>query len=444
MGRDKTTIARELILDMLDSGVCKAGDKLPGAREIASRTGMSLLMAQAAVKTLERDGILEAIPSSGSYVKKGWEDIALDSNLAFFDMTLPWIGRFERRLKKKFPGLRLCRGFKRGMIELRTTITVLSGRGDYADLSGVFKEAFPDSSVFYGRPFESFSQNGRLIGVPFIFSPRVVIYNPELFKAASCPEPRPGWTWDDFISTIRTLKKSLPPDRIFNFSHSMQYWMSFVFLAGGALFDPDSSDPVRIDSPQTRRGLSLYRRLQSELGVKDGLHGSYANLFSDGKLAMMLMPREVRTWFGAAGFDSWNAVPLPSVKGGSGMNSQATDLICVRRECRDWDAVLKFVRFMLSEDTQDFIGSERYGIPIRKSSALKSLDDAMPGDKVFFDEMDRMSAEYNLDSPELSSMIYEGIERIWREPKADIDAVTGEIASAIRTYLKVKSYANRM
>jgi len=97
------------------------------------------------------------------------------------------------------------------------------------------------------------------------------------------------------------------------------------------------------------------------------------------------------------------------------------------------------IRFALSKKVQDFIADERYGIPIRKSSAARSLEKGSSRDQVFFDEAARTSAEYHLDSPELSNMIADGIGAIWRQD-ADIDATTAELASAIRTYLKVKKY----
>lgn len=434
----KTEMARERILDMLESGDFKAGDKLPGAREIAAGTGTSLLMAQAAVKTLERDGILEAVPRSGAYLKEGWNFCVMDSNVVFYSPSLPWMPAFEKRLKRKFPGLRLSRKFKRGMLELATTSTVLSNRSDYLDMAPIFKEAFPDQSVFYDEPFKSFRQDGKLLGVPFIFSPRALIYNTDIFKRHSCPTPRPDWTWDDFIGTIRTLRKSLPGTSIFNFSCGSFLWTNFVFHAGGCLFDPAAADPVKLDSRQTLRGLRLFSQIQRELGLKPGESTNAS--FEKGELAMALQPREILAWFGHLGFKSWNAVPLPTLPGGTGKNTQATDLVCVRRECRDKALAVEFLRFMLSKEIQDFIGAERYGIPIRRSSAGRSVDPSAPGDKVFFDEMANMSAEYNFDSPEISAMVAEGISRIWREG-APLEETAGEIASALRVYMKVRSYA---
>lgn len=440
--KNKIATARENILDMLEQGLFKAGDRLPGAREIAARTGMSLLMAQSAVKTLERDGILETLPRSGAYIKQGWEQCVIESNLVFYRTDLPWIPAFEKLLQERFPDLRPSRKFKRGMIEFGTTAAVMTRRNDFLDMTPLFKEAFPDPSCFYEKPFRSFREDARLFGVPFIFSPRIIIYNPEIFKKFSCPEPHEKWTWNEFITSVKKLKKHLDGTEVFNFSDSTPIWMSFIFNTGGSLLEPGSPDPVRINTEQTRAGLQLLKELQNTLGLKSAKEGKKTSWerFAEGKLAMMLEPREVCTFFKPLGVRKWNAVPMPTVPGTVGGTTQATDLICVRRECKDKDMAVEFLSFILSEEVQDFIGQAHYGIPIRKSSAEKSLDRTNPGDKVFFDEIPRMSAGYNFDSYEIQALIADGIGRIWNE-NAPIEEATEELASVLKVYLKIKSYA---
>ena len=446
MCQDKASTARERILAILESGCFAEGDKLPGAREIAEETGISLLTAQAAIKTLERDGVLELRPRSGAFVKANWRDVPLESRLFHFNTKLPWMPRFEMLLRERFPSIKLSRAFTRGIFEIRTTLDLLSNGSDYMDVSSLFREAFPDSSDFYESPFRSFRQNGKLLGVPVIFSPRVIVYNPEIFKARGCQEPKANWTWDEFIGAIRALKAAgQPGDAIFSFTRSTGDWMSFVLLAGGSLIDPSSSDPVKIDSHETRHGLRLYSQIQKELGNALGWEcDSYdAEVFARQGMAMTLMPREFRSWLKIRSCETWNAVPLPSVEGRNICNTQATDLLCVRRECKNHDLAVDLIKFLLSKEMQDFIGEEKYGIPIRKSSAEKSLDKGNLRDKVFFDQIANMSADYHLDSPDISNMIYEGIGGIWKDG-LDIDAVTSEIASALRVYLKIRSKGKGM
>lgn len=441
MTQDKSSKAREWLLERLENGVFKEGERLPGAREIAADAGMSLLTAQAAIKTLERDGILEIRPRSGCYVKPDWRMMPLETRLYHFASYLPWMARFKELLESRLPGLKLAKGFKSGIFEIRTTIDILSRRSDYIDVAGLFREAFPDASLFYERPFRSFWQNGRLLGVPFIFSPRVMVFNPEIFRRLGCKPPRPGWTWDEFLACVRSLRAAgQPKELVCGFSFAIHDWMNFVLMAGGSLFDPSAPDPVKIDSPETRQGLRFYKLLQEELGVPCSSVGlSRGDGFCDEGLAMLIMPREFRCWLKARSFESWDAVELPRLPGVPPANVQATDIVCVRRECKDRDLAVEIFKLLLSEETQDFIGAERYGIPIRISSAERSRDLQPAGDAAFFEQIGNMSADYNLDSPDLSAMVGEGLSAIWREG-LDIEATTAEIASAVRTYMKVRSY----
>ncbi len=443
MVEDKITMTRNYILDLLESGSLKGGDKLPGARVIASSIKVSFLKIQQALDNLARDGILETVSRKGTFVQRNWEERIIQTNITLFNRELPWIEAFEKLLAERIPQLRVCSKFPQSFFELRTTLHVQNNRNDYLDLQPVFDRIYPDKSLFFSHPFKNFYVDRKLAGIPFIFSPRVMFYNPELLKKYGCQEPRQGWTWEEFIKSVRKMRmKNVPGREIFNWSPEIFQWMNIVFRAGGCLISSSSSDPVNIDHPKTRYGLQLYTELLHDLNLScDDVHFDFSKQFASGKLAFMLSERESLADFTHAGFDCWKTVPLPLIKGGADMTAQATDLICVRKSCSDPALVEDFVRFMLAEETQDFIGSEKYGIPIRKTSAFKSIDAQSPRDMLFLSETNKISAQYNICSPEMSLMIEEGIKHIWRH---DLDLVqaTGELAQAIRFFLHIKHDSN--
>ena len=437
--KDKVTVVREHILDLLESGTLQEGDKLPGARELCDEVDASFVMTQNALASLVRDGILDSVSRRGTFVRQGWADRALGSNFVIYRNPAPWLGGLTEILSRRLPKLRISRHFSKSFFELRTTTTVQENRYDYMDLSGLLKKVYPDDSIFFTTPFRSFyTANGALIGIPFIFSPRVMFYNPRLLTQAGCPLPVANWVWDDFIGSIKTLKRTLPGNNIFNWDMMSFNWMNFVFRAGGTLIDPGADDPVKIDDPRTRHGLKLHTELRELLGRDDARP---TGDFAKGELAFLLGPRELLCDFKHADFADWRTVPLPLIPGGTELTTQATDLICVRKDCTDMDVAHEFIKVMLSEETQDFIGSERFGIPIRKSSALKSINFDDPCDALFMSEMSKMSAEYNLDSPELSMTVIDGIRQIWRR-NADVEECTRELADAVRTFLKIKKSQN--
>ena len=443
MVEDKITMTRNYILDLLESGSLKGGDKLPGARVIASSIKVSFLKIQQALDNLARDGILETMSRKGTFVQRNWEERIIQTNITLFNRELPWIEAFEQLLAERIPQLRVCSKFPQSVFELRTTLHVQNNRNDYLDLQPVFDRIFPDKSLFFSHPFKNFYVDRKLAGIPFIFSPRVMFYNPELLKKYGCQEPRLGWTWEEFIQSVRKMRmKNVPGREIFNWSPEIYQWINIVFRAGGSLISSSSSDPVNIDHPKTRFGLQLYTELLHDLNLSyDDIHFDFSKQFASGKLAFMLSERESLADFTHAGFDCWKTVPLPLIKGGADMTAQATDLICVRKSCSDPALVEDFVRFMLSEEIQDFIGSEKYGIPIRKTSAFKSIDAQSPRDMLFLSETNKISAQYNICSPEMSLMIEEGIKHIWRH-NLDLVQATGELAQAIRFFLHIKQDSN--
>lgn len=192
-------IVRNWILDGIESGGISAGGKLPGAREIAARCGISFLMAQRAIASLVQDGVLTCIPRRGAFVKPGWEERLIANHLVLFSNTREWVPKLRERMRAELPELRLCSGFKRGMFEVRTTYTLQRDRNQYMDLAPILNRCFFGREEFYEHPFQGFRESdGRLFGIPFDFSPRVLFCNTRLLKYYRIPLPAEGWEWGNF------------------------------------------------------------------------------------------------------------------------------------------------------------------------------------------------------------------------------------------------------
>ena len=65
----------------------------------------------------------------------------------------------------------------------------------------------------YGLKAEDFDKpimdglkvDGKQIAIPYDSGPMVIFYNRDLFKAAGVPEPKPGWTMDEFKAAAKKL-----------------------------------------------------------------------------------------------------------------------------------------------------------------------------------------------------------------------------------------------
>jgi hypothetical protein len=439
-GTDRTTLVRGHILDQLEAGTLQGGDRLPSARHLAAQLDVSFIKVLQAVESLVQDGVLETHPRIGIFVQSDWRSRVLHENLSIFNQVgrLPWIAGVRDILAEELPGLRLTHAFASGIIELKTTLHVQMHHDQYLDLAPVLERCYPDQSQFFAEPFAPFRADGRLVGVPFIFSPRVIFYDPALFARAGCPEPRAGWTWEGFLATVRHLRAALPGIQAISWHTRPYQWLNYVLRAGGRLFDPAAADPVRVDSPATRNGLRCVRELGAVLG-RPAWDERAEGAFARGESAMHLGEREVLPSLSRAGIDGWRTVPLPVLPGGSDVTSQATDLICVRRNCVRPELIERYVRVMLSERVQDHVGAQRYGIPVRRSSAVASLDLADPRDALFATEIPKLRGESCAVSPELLRFMFRGVTRLLDED-IDIDQGTAELAAAARTMLAVERH----
>lgn len=444
MLNNKVTDVRHYVLDLLEGGKLDAGQQLPGAREMAVTLGISFLKVQQAIETLCQDGVLESIPRKGTFVQQGWRRRILRENLTVYNQLhrMPWVSGLLEELNREIGGLRMTYAFQQGMLEVRTTRYVLVNNADYMDIGGFFADCYPDRSVFFDRPMDPFCVNGRTVGIPIAFSPRVIFYNPELFRRAKCPLPRPGWTWDEFMETVRILKRSLPANRIINWHTHFFLWMNFVVRSGGCLFRPDADDPVAFDSPKAIAGLRRFAELGEALDHVYFDEDTFRRAFLDGEAAMQMNGREQIYYLRESKNDNWAVVPLPLMPDGQDITAQATDLICVRNACSSPSLAKHYVRIMLSERVQDYLATAKHNIPIRRSSAFRSIDLGDPRDALFAVEMGKVSTDFHLAPPYPGGLVPDGISQLL-ERGSDLEAGIAELAQVARTWLGIQGHMKK-
>ena len=439
MKEDKGTLVRNYILDKLEQGILWSKAKVPGARDMAKEIGISLLTVQKALETLVNEGILETVARRGTFVHKDWKNRVLQRNVVVFHSDILWLDGFKKLICQEIPALWVSQQFKRGIFEIQTTHYVQSHHDEYMDIPELFELCYPDKSDFAMKPFEAFRVGKRLVGVPIIYSPRVLIYNPKLFSEVGCPVPESGWGWDDFIFCIRKLRQRLLPEETFYWNDDISLRFNFVLCCGGKLMNSDSEDIVMIDNEKTRRGLTLFRELRHELGLEKIVpYGNYVNQFMDGRVAMSIEPREFLSNFARKGFQDWNIVPLPHIPGGVDLNLQATESFCVRRECVNIGMAAQLLKLLLSSVFQNQLADLKYGLPVRQSALGRSVDYHDSRDMLFLNEVSKMRSDYNLDSVDLHQLVCQGISHLLNSDD-DINVGTAELANVLRIYLKIKN-----
>jgi ABC-type glycerol-3-phosphate transport system substrate-binding protein len=436
--KDKQQIARDYIIDLLEKGKLKGGDKMPGAREIAKKLDISLLIAQNAISTLVQDNVLKSLSRTGTFVREDWQLQALNFNIWTHYSQYSWFPQFKRKVEKIAPDLRVISKFEKGLFEIKTTLLSQVMQNEFMDLADIFDEAFPDKSIFHMNAAESFSSNGRLLGIPMSFSPRLLFYNKNLLTKAGLPEPEFPWAWEDFIAYVEKMKKIIPSQDVANWNSGINIWMNIVLRSGGSLIEPSDEDPVKIDSPETKRAFKIWKDLKRTLEFnpkEKSYNEDFVKLFAQNKKAFFIGSRVNLMFFKYLKFNDWGVVRLPVISPGCELCTQATETLCVRKECPR-DMALLFVKTMLSKPIQDYMGSLPHGIPFLKESAKKSINENDPRDRLFKDEIPNISGRYFVGYPEFHEIINAGTNYLW-ESENNIDQITDEIASALRTLLKI-------
>ncbi len=430
---NKTLQVRNYILRMLEDGIWAAGDKLPGARVIAEANEVTLPIVQAVIENLAQMGVLRTVPRNGTYVQDGWQRQILPYSFLSTANDF-WRGTVDPLVAAELPDLHLTRQFERAAMEVRVTHQLLSMHDEFLDLAPLLDSCYPDRSIFIDNIFEPFFINGKLCGIPLVYSSRLLLCDLGLFERAGCPPPVGNWSYQSLLDTIARLREKLPSNQCFAIQNSLHIYSSFIFRCGGRFIDPAAADPIRLDSPATVTGLCRFATLLRQSGLSAETPVITTDL---GRCAIRIATRQIYAQIRAANPElRFAAVPLPFFDDGCDVNAMAAELLCVRRNCPHLELAADLVRVLLSEAVQDRFADVGFGIPVRKSSARKSIHFDSPVDLLFLSEAAKCTARYDILTPELYQAISAGVTNIVMLPPEEIPGALHTLADALRTLQK--------
>ena len=249
---------------------------------------------------------------------------------------------------------------------------------------------------YYPQSLEAFTYRGVLQCMPQNVSSLVVYYNRDLFRRAGLPDPRPGWSYEEFRAAARRLTEPAPKDDAVRrygvgVEPSILRLAPFVWSAGGDIVD-DPGDPRRItiDTPRGREGLLAFLDLQGGERLAPFEREVEAKpldeRFLDGELGMFLSSRrEVPTLRTIKDFD-WDVAAFPRLREPASVLH--SDAYCVARGERS-DAAWSFVEFAAGPVGQRVLARSGRIVPSLRSVARSKdfLDPSKPprSGQVFLD-----------------------------------------------------------
>ncbi len=182
-------------------------------------------------------------------------------------------------------------------------IQKLVGQGALADLGPTLKACGLDPAVYLLNATTPGQVGGTTYLLPQRYTPLAVYYNKKLFKQFNVPEPKEGWTWDDFLQTAKTLtRRSATNKQLWGVELPAAWADGFEALAlanGGRLVSEDGARYVGyMDSDAVAGALQFYADLYQRHKVAPppvdaGKIGGGNTQFENGEAAMRFGDRSL-------------------------------------------------------------------------------------------------------------------------------------------------------
>ncbi|MDO5065753.1 MAG: sugar ABC transporter substrate-binding protein [Propionibacteriaceae bacterium] len=279
--------------------------------------------------------------------------------------TAPWGDFFTKLTSNMGTGNMACvtgmnsgklSDFKEGFVELT--------EADLATAGLSAKDLAPGAT-------DILSSSGTMYGVPFDMATMLVYYNADMIQATGAPEPRVGWTFEDFEATAKAATTG--DKQGFAVGMGDFQWQALPIAKAGA--QPVTAEgKLDIANPAFVEAATWYSGLVTEhhvaLPVASASDAGWGEeQYSNGNAAMAVDG----TWNAVsylgndAGFEV-GMVNLPAGASGSSLGLVLGSGYGVAKTCQNKEAALKVMGALLSKEAQDHIASSGRSYPARTES----------------------------------------------------------------------------
>lgn len=256
-----------------------------------------------------------------------------------------------------------------------------------------------DLDDYYPTAVEAFQWQGQQLCMPQNVSSLAVYYNRDLFEQYGVPEPTPGWTWADMLSTAIAMTRDASgnvvqgteteggPSPVAVYGLGIEPTMirlaPFVWSNGGEIVDdPDQPTRFTLDTTQAREALKNFIDLRTAYGViptdEEVEAEDDETRFLNGRLGMLMSSRRSTTTFRASAPFEWDVASLPVY--GQPVGILHSDAYCMTSGSDQKDAAWRFVEYAMGTDGQQTIAATGRTVPshIATSRSEAFLDSTQP------------------------------------------------------------------
>ncbi len=244
------------------------------------------------------------------------------------------------------------------------------------DLSSTFSEA--EVAEFTPALWEAVKYDGKPYGVPQQTDTTAVLYRLDAFAAAGITNVPSSvdeaWTWDEFAAAATKLKGTVRANQypfVYDWQSAGAYrWLTWLYEAGGSLFDADRKNPA-IDSDAGRRALDFTKSfftngwVPRNTSVKSTTFPD--SLFSSGTVAMafagdFLLPG-IET--DSKGAFKYGVMPQPrDVEASSDLGGNA---VVATKDGKNPELAAKFLKFLVTPENMREFCAATIQLPTLKS-----------------------------------------------------------------------------
>lgn len=229
---------------------------------------------------------------------------------------------------------------------------------------------------FFEKSLDGFTFDGKIYAVPRDVSDLVVYYNKDLFKKYNVPFPKSDWTIKEFENKAKLLSKDLNGDGTndiwgTSFETDTLYYLPFL-MSNGASILSENGNEIILNSHLAVKTIQDYADMANRYNIAPKKSQSasltMAQLFLQQKIAMQLSGRWlVPKYRQEAKFD-WDIVQFPNGSQGSVVNIDSSGY-AIAKSSKHKKESLKFVEFISSKDSLDYLSKSGLIVPARIDSA---------------------------------------------------------------------------
>lgn len=250
---------------------------------------------------------------------------------------------------------------------------------------------------FYPQAMDAFKTGQTQHCLPQNISSLVVYYNKALFKKYGVAEPKPGWTWDDYLATAKALTKDTDADGkmdVFGLGiePNLIRLAPFVWQAGAEVVDNvDTPTKTTMLDAKALNALRFFIDLRRNHRVVPEQAQAKAeddeSRFVKGTMGMFMDSRRAVTSLRQVKNLDWDVAPLPRFR--QSATILHSDAYCMSKASKRKDAAFKFVEFALGEKGAALIAKTGRTVPsvkrVAESPAFLDPAQRPANAKVFLD-----------------------------------------------------------